>query len=105
MEITDEQIKKLIKIIGEKRLREIIPNMPEDFNENKIYAFKGYISVYKLHRVGVEKYAWISLYSSECYADGIGTANEMIFKAGIDLKVFNNYREFIEWNYNNLTNK
>jgi len=105
MEITDEQIKKLIKIVGEKRLREIIPNIPEYFNENKIYGFIGITNVFKLHRVGLNEYAWIDLEGSECFANGIGTANEMILYAGKDIKVFDNYREFIEWNYNNLTKK
>lgn len=109
MEITDEQIKELKVIIGEKRLIKIIPNMPELYNENKIYAFIGISHTYKLHRIeyidGVTICAWISLRDSTCLANGTGTANEMISYASKKLKVFNNYREFIEWNYNNLTKK
>ena len=105
MEITADQIKKLIKIVGEKELIKIIPNIQLNYNENKIYAFIGTTNVFKLHRVGLNEYAWIDLEGSECFANGRGTANEIISLAGNDIKVFDNYREFIEWNYNNLTNK
>jgi len=105
MEITDEQIKKLIKIVGEKELIKIIPNIYLNYNEDKIYLFIGNVQVFKLHRVGLNEYAWTDLEGSERYANGRGTANEMIKSAEKDIKVFDNYREFVEWNYNNLTNK
>ena len=57
MEITDEQIKKLIKIIGEKQLIEIIPNIQIFYNGAKIYAFKGNNNSYKLHKLNDGVYA------------------------------------------------
>jgi len=104
MEINKEQLEKLTKLVGEKELKKIIPNaFKHQFNQNKIYMFKGCNTFYKLHRID-GKYAWISLVDSACYANGTNTAQEMLdyVTEPDELLVFNNYKEFVEFLYAKL---
>ncbi len=102
MEISREQLIKLGELVGKEKLEEIIPNafIPK-FDNSKIYI---YDNRYKLHRVG-EDYAWIDLRTSNCFANGVATADDLIRYAGSYLKVFDSYRDFIIWSHEQLLEK
>ena len=71
-------------------------------SENKVYAFKGDNTIYKLHRISPHpKYAFISLDNSICYGNGIFNTFREAFKYTItsnkDIYEFDNTVEFLEW--------
>lgn len=43
----------------------------DKFNEEFVYIYKGVNKYYKLHRICEGKYAWVDLFGSRCYANGI----------------------------------
>ena len=43
----------------------------KDVDVDNIYVFKGYSDIYKAHRIEDDKFAFISLADSKCYANGI----------------------------------
>ena len=101
MEISREQLNKLGELVGKEKLEKIIPDafLPK-FDMDKIYVYFNF----KLHKVE-EGYAWIDMMSSNCYANGVSTPDNLIRYAGKDLKVFDSYRDFIKWSYDELLEK
>jgi len=71
--------------------------------EQKIYAFKSYTDIYKLHRIQLsgasEKFAWISLGESICYANGLfdNVQTALLGSKDSDIFEFDNLKEFANW--------
>ena len=98
MEITKEQLEKLTCLVGKQALKLIIPNAFEPiFSREKIYVYRNY----KLHRVVGDEYAFIDMETSNCWANGSGNPTHLIKYAGKELKVFDSYKEYIKWTYEN----
>ena len=94
MDISKDQINKLVDIIGKERLAEIIPEVGIPIYDNKkIYIYGDY----KLHRVNGSEYAWIDMTSSNCFANGTDTPEELFKYAGKNLMIFDSYRDYIKW--------
>ena len=93
LKISQDQLEELAKLIGKKKLQNIIPHYKPIFNENKIYAYRGY----KLHRVSENSFAWVDMTSSTCYANGTGTAEDLITRAGAELKIFDRLSDYAIW--------
>lgn len=53
----------------------------DKFNEEFVYIYKGVNSYYKLHRICDCKYAWVDLFSSSRYANGIYNSAEAAIKS------------------------
>ena len=68
MEITSRQVEELKKELGESKFNEIVNNRID--YKAKTILFKGALSIYKLHRVDNDKYAFVGLNGTEYYADG-----------------------------------
>lgn len=100
MEINKEQLSKIAAIIGAEKMKEIIPEaFTIEFKKNNIYIY----GPYKLHRVGdSETYAWIDMKSSNCFANGVDTPENLIKYAGKGLMEFENYDDYIRWAYSQL---
>lgn len=72
-----------------------------DVDDNNIYTFKGYDDIYKAHRIEDDKFAFVCLNDSKCYANGIHDSLEKLIghtlRAGDEVFEFNNFKEFVEW--------
>ena len=76
--------------------------------ENKVYAFVGVSDVYKLHRVNTEehpdRYAFISLSDSMCFANGvfetIKDAVDYCISVGDKVYEFDDPADFCQWALN-----
>lgn len=73
----------------------------EDVDADNIYVFKGYSDIYKAHKIGDDKFAFISLADSECYANGIHNSLKKLIESTLfdDAEVFEfeDFDEFVEW--------
>jgi hypothetical protein len=99
MNITDKQIKELTTALGVEKLKQIIPNLPEPFDRNKIYIYKSLGDIYKLHCVNHhnDEYAFILLENSSSYASGQSSPESQIEYAGEKLYTFDTLEEFVDW--------
>lgn len=69
----------------------------EEYDENKIYLLEGGCTAYKLHRIADDRFAWIDLETSMCYANGVfdrSDLNDRISRPGV--KCFENIKEAID---------
>ena len=93
MELNKEQEEALKKEIGEKRFNEIVK--PE-FDEDKVYLYKGkYTGYYKLHEIE-ESFAWVDLESSICLANGHHKTPQQALDSVDDYQVFDSIKDAIE---------
>jgi hypothetical protein len=94
MKLEEEQIKSLKKEIGEKRFNEITkPKI--NYKEGKVYLFKGSTHVYKLHAIE-NRFAWISLNTSNCLANGSFNTAEFAIKTYPDCEEFDSIKHAVE---------
>lgn len=73
----------------------------QNVDEDNIYVFKGYTHIYKAHRIGDDKFAFISLNDSKCYANGIHDSLEKLIGHtlgyGDEVLEFDDFEEFVDW--------
>ena len=78
----------------------------KNVDEDNIYVFKEYSDIYKAHRIEDDKFAFISLADSKCYANGIYNSLEELIEHTLsdDKEVFefDVFEEFVEWLYNEV---
>jgi hypothetical protein len=79
------------------------PELQIKFNPSNVYIYKGLTGcgTYKLHRISDGTYAWIDIYTSDCYANGIHqsghTALQSILNQGCKVEVLKGAQEVIEY--------
>ena len=75
----------------------------QDVDVDNIYVFKGYSDIYKAHKIGEDKFAFISLADSECYATGIYPSLEKLIGDTLfcdgEVLEFDSFTEFVDWLY------
>lgn len=73
----------------------------EDVDADNIYVFKGYSNIYKAHKIGDDKFAFVSLADSQCYANGIHTSLKKLIDNTLfgddEVLEFEDFDEFVEW--------
>lgn len=73
----------------------------QDVDADNIYVFKGYSDIYKAHRIEDDKFAFISLADSKCYANGIHDSLEKLVEhtlwAGDEVLEFEDFDDFVDW--------
>lgn len=72
----------------------------KDVDVDNIYVFKGYSDIYKAHRIEDDKFAFISLADSKCYANGIYSSLQTLIEHtlfGEEVFEFVDFTEFVEW--------
>lgn len=73
----------------------------QDVDVDKIYVFKGYSDIYKAHRIGDDKFAFISLADSKCWANGIYNSLKALIENTLfyndEVLEFEYFAEFVEW--------
>jgi hypothetical protein len=79
-----------------------VPNVAlMDVDDDNIYTFKGCTDIYKAHRIEDDKFAFVSLNDSKCYANGIYDSLEKLIEYTLldDDEVFEfvDFKEFVEW--------
>ena len=76
------------------------PKKKIEYNKACIYLFRSQIDggLYKLHRVGFEKYTWVDLFSSSSYAFGIYNSAKNAFDGWEEMIIiFTTKDEFINY--------
>lgn len=72
-----------------------------DVDDDNIYTFKGCDDIYKAHRIEDDKFAFVCLNDSKCYANGIYDSLEELIghtlRAGDEVFEFVGFKEFVEW--------
>lgn len=73
----------------------------ENVNACKIYAFKGCNKIYKAHRIGDDKFAFVSLANSDYFANGVHNSLEKLIGHTLwgddEVFEFDDLEEFVEW--------
>ena len=73
----------------------------QNVDEDNIYVFKGYTNIYKAHRIGDDKFAFISLADSKCWANGIYNSLEKLIEHTLlgddEVLEFEDFDEFVDW--------
>lgn len=88
-------------------MKRVVKNQKDNYvllqnvDEDNIYVFKGYSDIYKAHKIGDDKFAFICLADSECYANGIHTSlqtliGDILYCDG-EVFEFEDFEEFVEW--------
>jgi hypothetical protein len=86
-----------------RKIEEKFPHlMFAEFDKRDIYGFASKSgNLYKLHRVSEDRglYAWIDVSTSDCYANGVGTAIDQLryAKRQGTVKVLHTVQQFAEW--------
>lgn len=73
----------------------------QNVDEDNIYVLKGCSDIYKAHKIGDDKFAFISLENSDCYANGIHDSLEKLIGRtlgyGDEVLEFEYFDEFVDW--------
>lgn len=73
----------------------------QDVDVDNIYVFKGCSDIYKAHRIGDDKFAFISLADSKCWANGIYNSLEKLIENTLlgddEVLEFEDFDEFVDW--------
>ena len=73
----------------------------QNVDADNIYVFKGYSTIYKAHRIGDDKFAFVSLDDSNCFANGIHDSLEKLIGQTLfyndEVLEFEYFAEFVEW--------
>ena len=72
----------------------------QNVDEDNIYVFKGYSDIYKAHRIEDDKFAFVSLANSKCWANGIYNSLQTLIEHTLfcdEVLEFEDFEEFVEW--------
>jgi ferredoxin-fold anticodon binding domain-containing protein len=73
----------------------------QEVDADNIYVFKGYSDIYKAHRIEDDKFAFISLADSKCWANGIYNSLEKLIENTLlgddEVLEFEDFDEFVDW--------
>jgi len=101
----NEMVSKMFKAATASQLpvlERLLKNPPPqiEYNRDYVYIFKQQ-GTYKLHRLSNDGYAWIDMFSSNCWANGAHNSAEIALEyvqdKGIEMKVLKSEQEVIEY--------